>query len=210
MFHRLLRRAMPLPPPQSPLPAPRMPGVTGGRLFASLPSPPPLQSRRYLTTHTLPFVRTFPDSVIVWHCNGTCSGAGRRFVQGRHGSGWIGRDVSWGSWGSGFRHSTLVEVGTGAAVHRVGKIVMGSETDHCHTPFSILVWFPPALWTSQTAQLGWADHLMVQCCHSWILILFLAPRIRVGFAELSLLAFASASSLASAFCCQDECECFAS
>ncbi|XP_020394417.1 4-phosphopantetheinyl transferase sfp isoform X1 [Zea mays] len=46
MFHRLLRRAMPLPPPQSPLPAPRMPGVTGGRLFASLPSPPPLQSRR--------------------------------------------------------------------------------------------------------------------------------------------------------------------
>uniref|UniRef100_A0A059PZ17 holo-[acyl-carrier-protein] synthase n=1 Tax=Saccharum hybrid cultivar R570 TaxID=131158 RepID=A0A059PZ17_9POAL len=45
MRHRLLRRAMPLPP-QSPPPAPRTPGVAGGRLFASLPPPPPLQSRR--------------------------------------------------------------------------------------------------------------------------------------------------------------------
>ncbi|GJN09685.1 hypothetical protein PR202_ga27713 [Eleusine coracana subsp. coracana] len=35
---------MPLPPPQPP--TPRTPGVAGGRLFASLPPPPPLQSRR--------------------------------------------------------------------------------------------------------------------------------------------------------------------
>ncbi|XP_025822566.1 uncharacterized protein LOC112898455 isoform X2 [Panicum hallii] len=44
MRHRLLRRAMPLPPPTPP--APRTPGVAGGRLFSSLPPPPPLQSRR--------------------------------------------------------------------------------------------------------------------------------------------------------------------
>ncbi|KAL5221894.1 hypothetical protein ABZP36_026607 [Zizania latifolia] len=45
MHHRLLllrRGAMSIPPP----PAPRMPGVAGGRLFASLPPPPPLQSPR--------------------------------------------------------------------------------------------------------------------------------------------------------------------
>ncbi|TVU42108.1 hypothetical protein EJB05_08498, partial [Eragrostis curvula] len=35
---------MPLPPPQPP-PTPRTPGVAGGRLFASLQLPPPLQSR---------------------------------------------------------------------------------------------------------------------------------------------------------------------
>ncbi|CAL5007299.1 unnamed protein product [Urochloa decumbens] len=46
MRHRLLRRAMPLPPPPSPPPAPRTPGVAGARLFSSLPPPPPLQSRR--------------------------------------------------------------------------------------------------------------------------------------------------------------------
>ncbi|XP_047076159.1 4'-phosphopantetheinyl transferase HetI-like isoform X1 [Lolium rigidum] len=41
MNHRLLRcRVMPLQPPPPPL------GVSGGRLFASLSSPPPLQSRR--------------------------------------------------------------------------------------------------------------------------------------------------------------------
>ncbi|KAK3121378.1 hypothetical protein QOZ80_8BG0651870 [Eleusine coracana subsp. coracana] len=44
MRHRFLRRAMPLPPPQPP--TPRTPGVAGGRLFASLPPPPPFQSRR--------------------------------------------------------------------------------------------------------------------------------------------------------------------
>ncbi|XP_021307016.1 uncharacterized protein LOC8059506 isoform X2 [Sorghum bicolor] len=43
MRHRLLRRAMPIPPPPQ---SPRTPGVAGGRLFASLPLPPPLQSRR--------------------------------------------------------------------------------------------------------------------------------------------------------------------
>ncbi|CAO2168533.1 unnamed protein product [Urochloa humidicola] len=46
MRHRLLRRAMPLPPPPSPPPAPRTPGVAGARLFSSLPPPPPLQLRR--------------------------------------------------------------------------------------------------------------------------------------------------------------------
>ncbi|CAO2195252.1 unnamed protein product [Urochloa humidicola] len=46
MRHRLLHRAMPLPPPPSLPPAPRTPGVAGARLFSSLPPPPPLQSRR--------------------------------------------------------------------------------------------------------------------------------------------------------------------
>uniref|UniRef100_A0A0D9VYW2 Uncharacterized protein n=1 Tax=Leersia perrieri TaxID=77586 RepID=A0A0D9VYW2_9ORYZ len=50
----LLRRAMPLLLPPSPPPAPRAPGVTGARLFSSLP-PPPLQSRRLETLLLLQF-----------------------------------------------------------------------------------------------------------------------------------------------------------
>ena len=144
MRHRLLRRAMPIPPPPQ---SPRTPGVAGGRLFASLPLPPPLQSRRYLTTLFHPSVAF----LILW-LFGTATVS---MFRGRHGNVEIGWDVSWGCWGSGFRQIgpiPFVEAATGAMIHGVGEFLVGPKWATSSTPvhFGLI--------------LGWTNYLMVQCC----------------------------------------------